>query len=109
MASGIEIANEVSKYFKKGTTQPSAADNQGEGDSDLATAHKAVNDDLQGQICPDCHSIVKGTLVKALGQPANEAQGAEVTPEQAEQVNMNIKPAVNPLTAIRDPNGIHGL
>lgn len=109
MPSGIAIANEVSKYFKKGTTQPSAADNQGEGDSDTATAHAAVNQDLQGQICPDCHNVVKGVMVKAFGEPANEANGGEVTRDQVDQANLNSKPAVNPLTAIRDPNGIHSM
>lgn len=109
MPNGIEIANEVSKYFKKGTSDNSGATNDGSGDSDTASAHAAVNSDLQGQICPDCHNVVKGVMVKAFGQPANEANGAEVTRDQAEQANLNATPAVNPMTAIRDPNGIHGM
>lgn len=108
MASGVEIANEVSKYFKKGRSDNSAAANDGAGDSDMAAKHQAATDELSGQICPDCHAAVQGTSAM-FGQPANEASGAELTRDQVEQANLNRKPAVNPLTAIRDPNGIHGL
>lgn len=105
MASGVEIANEVTKYFQAGRDKPA---NDGAGDSDMAAKHQAATDELSGQICPDCHAAVKGTSVM-FGQPANEANGAELTRDQVEQANLNRKPSVNPLTAIRDPNGIHGL
>lgn len=94
MPSGKDIADGIAKYF----ATPKAAANDGAGDSDTAAAHAAVNKDLEGTICPDCHQAVKGALTTVFGNPANDAQAAN------EADNMTIKPTVNPLQAIRDPN-----
>lgn len=102
MPNSVDIANGVATYFKDGTSDA------GKGDSETAAAHKAVNDDLSGSICPDCHAQVKGSLVGAFGAPASDANAGEMTPEEASKAQIAAvgQPSNNPLEKLRHPNGI---
>lgn len=105
MPNGVDIANGIAAYFKKGRSASTAGANDGAGDADSADSQKAVHDELAGQICPDCHAAVKGAMVTAFGQPANVANADDVTKDQVDAANMEIKRPINPLDKIRDPNG----